>query len=115
MEEKLLNIEEVARYLNLSEKTVKQLVEKGDLPAYKIGGVILRFKREQIENYRKRRSSNLMAEKALSQERSTKVNFMPEDANKQRLWAGRNDLSKPSKISYTFLERLEDFLYYNDF
>ena len=39
MHEKLLNIKEVAESLGLSEEEVKDLVSKGEIPAYKIGGV----------------------------------------------------------------------------
>ncbi len=85
MEEKLLNIGEVAVYLNMSEEAVRELVQKGDLPAYKIGGALLRFKKEQIEGFR----------------RGVKpVRIKPMEA------AG---------VKYTFWEALEDFLYYNDF
>ena len=69
MNDRLLNIGEVAHYLDLPEKAVKELVEKGDLPAYKIGGVLLRFKREQVEEFRKRLDSAVMVKKALSQDR----------------------------------------------
>lgn len=53
-EEKLLTIREVSLFLNISEKEVIELAEKEILPAYKIGGVYLRFKRHQIEDYKKR-------------------------------------------------------------
>ena len=88
MSEKLLTIEEVARYLGLSEKAVKELVESGKLPAYRIGGSFLRFKREQLEVYRRRHPERKEPEKPAAAVRGTK---------------------------YTFWERLEDFLYYNDF
>lgn len=115
MEEKLLNIAEVARYLNLSEKAVKELVEQGDLPAYKIGGDLLRFKREQVENYRKIRESSAFATKTLSQAKEADSKFKTIDADKERLWIGRSNALGPGKVKYTFLEWLEDFLYYNDF
>ena len=53
-EEKLLTIREVSLYLGISEKDVIELSENGTIPAYKIGGVYLRFKREQIQGYVKR-------------------------------------------------------------
>jgi len=112
MEEKLLTIEEVARYLNMSEEAVKELVEKGNLPAYKIGGIILRFKKEQVEDYFKKHNSTMVAEEAFPQNKSVKSDYV----NRQRLRISHRDVSKPSEISiYTFFERLEDFLYYNDF
>ena len=53
-EEKLLTIREVSLFLGISEKEVIDLAESQALPAYKIGGVYLRFKRQQIEEYRKK-------------------------------------------------------------
>ena len=53
-DEKLLTIREVSILLGISEKEVIELSENGIIPAYKIGGVYLRFKRQQIEDYRKK-------------------------------------------------------------
>jgi excisionase family DNA binding protein len=52
-EEKLLTIREVSLFLGISEKEVVDLAENGRIPAYKVGGVYLRFKRGQIEEFRK--------------------------------------------------------------
>ena len=54
MSEKLLTIREVASFLALTEKQVIDLAEDGTIPAYKVGGVYLRFKREQVDEYRKK-------------------------------------------------------------
>ncbi len=53
MSEKLLTIREVSSMLGLSEKEVIDLAEEGKIPAYKVGGIYLRFKREQVDEYRK--------------------------------------------------------------
>lgn len=53
MAEKLLTIREVAALLGLTEKEVIDLAENSSIPAYKVGGVYLRFKREQVEEYKK--------------------------------------------------------------
>jgi excisionase family DNA binding protein len=53
IEEKLLTVREVSHILNLSEKNVLDLAEDGTIPAYKVGGTYLRFKRAQVEEYRK--------------------------------------------------------------
>ncbi|MFH1128785.1 MAG: helix-turn-helix domain-containing protein [Candidatus Omnitrophota bacterium] len=82
-EEKLLNIRDVAAILGISEKEVIDLAETGQIPAYKIGGVYLRFKRQQIEEYRKRLGLTLK----------------------------RNLTSH----NYLFKDKLNDFLYFNDF
>ena len=52
-EEKLLTIRDVSLMLSISEKEVIDLAESGKMPAYKVGGVYLRFKREQIEEFKK--------------------------------------------------------------
>lgn len=49
MSEKLLTIREVSHLLGISEKEVIELSEKGEIPAYKVGGVYLRFKKDQLE------------------------------------------------------------------
>ncbi|MCX5713656.1 MAG: helix-turn-helix domain-containing protein [Candidatus Omnitrophica bacterium] len=53
-EEKLLTIREVSGLLGISEKDVMNLADSGAIPAYKIGGVYLRFKRQEIEAHRKK-------------------------------------------------------------
>ncbi len=50
-DEKLLTVRDVASILGISEKEVLDLAESGKIPAYKVGGVYLRFKREQVENF----------------------------------------------------------------
>jgi len=52
MTSKLLTIREVASYFNITEKEVIDLAESGDIPAYKVGGVFLRFKKEQLDHIR---------------------------------------------------------------
>ncbi len=53
MAEKLLTIREVAQKLGITEREVMELAESGNLPAYKVGGVYLRFKQEQVDEYMK--------------------------------------------------------------
>lgn len=54
MAEKLLTVREVAHSLHLTEQEVINLTEKGDIPAYRIGGVYLRYKKEQIAELKKK-------------------------------------------------------------
>lgn len=54
-EEKLLTVREVASFLGATEKDVLDFAENGSLPAYKVGGVYLRFKLEQVEEFKKKR------------------------------------------------------------
>ncbi|MFH0918490.1 MAG: helix-turn-helix domain-containing protein [Candidatus Omnitrophota bacterium] len=52
-EEKMLTVRDVATILGISEKDVLDLTEKGSLPGYKVGGVYLRFKHDQVQQYKK--------------------------------------------------------------
>ena len=53
IEEKMLTVRDVASLLGVSEKDVLDLAESGAIPGYKVGGVYLRFKKEQVEQYKK--------------------------------------------------------------
>ena len=87
-EEKLLTIRDVALILGISEREVVDLAEKGKIPAYKVAGVYLRFKREQIEEF----------QKSLKQIRRPTI--IPE---------------KVSSEKTPFRDRVSDFFYFNDF
>lgn len=114
MPEKLLSIKEVAEHLNISEEEVKRLVDIGEIPAYKIGGSFLRFRREQIE--------------AIKSEVSSFEKITPEHAKEVLDAKGRpthpyTELEKDIKrktpqtrqYDYTAGERVRDFFYFNDF
>ncbi len=55
--EKLLTVREVSMLIGISEKEVLDLAETGLLPAYKVGGVYIRFKQNQVESYRLKNKS----------------------------------------------------------
>jgi excisionase family DNA binding protein len=55
-EEKMLTVRDVSIILGVSEKDVLDLTENGTIPGYKVGGVYLRFKKEQVEQYKKSQS-----------------------------------------------------------
>ncbi|MEN6399451.1 MAG: PTS sugar transporter subunit IIA [Rectinema sp.] len=58
MDDDILTIEEVARYLRVSERTVYDWAQKGEIPAGKIG-TVWRFKKSEIERWvNERLSSN---------------------------------------------------------
>jgi PTS system nitrogen regulatory IIA component len=50
MEDDILTIEEVAKYIKISERTVYEWAQKGDIPAGKLGNV-WRFKKTEIEQW----------------------------------------------------------------
>ncbi|MDR2795755.1 MAG: PTS sugar transporter subunit IIA [Spirochaetaceae bacterium] len=76
MMEDILTIEEVAKYLRVSERTVYDWAQKGEIPAGKIG-TIWRFKKESIERWVNER---LAASKKRPQPPAVKVEavVMPE-------------------------------------
>ncbi|MDD5130291.1 MAG: helix-turn-helix domain-containing protein [Candidatus Omnitrophica bacterium] len=55
-EEKMLTVRDVSIMLGVSEKDVLDLTENGTIPGYKVAGVYLRFKKEQVEQYKKKQS-----------------------------------------------------------
>ena len=61
-EEKMLTVRDVSIILGVSEKDVLDLTENGTIPGYKVGGVYLRFKKEQVEQYKN--SQGLLEPKA---------------------------------------------------
>lgn len=89
MEERLLTAKEASQILNISEDKVKELAEKGQIPAYKIGGIYLRFKREQIERLKDRF-------------------ILPPKVEPKKISLNLED-------NYTFFQKVKDFFYFYDF
>ena len=50
MQDDILTIEEVAKYLRVSERTVYDWAQKGEIPAGKIG-TVWRFRKQEVENW----------------------------------------------------------------
>ncbi len=114
MSEKLLSIKEVADHLKVSEEEVKRLVDIGEIPAYKIGGTFLRFRREQIAAIK-----NEIEE--------------VEEMNPGHAGPVLDNLGKPThhltdleveikakepaarQYDYTLVEKVRDFVYFYDF
>ena len=57
MEDDILTIEEVAKYLRVSERTVYDWAQKGEVPSGKIG-TVWRFKKSEIEHWVNERLSS---------------------------------------------------------
>lgn len=87
MSEKLMSTEEVCKYLDILEEDLRKLVDKGEIPAYRLGGIILRFRKDQIDEIKARGVPKL------------------NDLQQETLAAKENSR----------LERVIDFLYFNDF
>ncbi len=87
----LITIRDVSIMLGITEKEVVDLAESGAIPAYKIAGVYLRFKREQIEEFKK--------------------SFKPSAGLSRK---GRPSFGFSSR-DYPLKDRVSDFFYFNDF
>jgi len=53
MTERFLTVRDVSSILGISEKEVMDLVDNKRLEAYRVGGVYIRFKQEQIAEFKK--------------------------------------------------------------
>ena len=115
MDEKLLTVSEVSRYLNISEDEVGRLVERGELSAYKIGGSILRFKQEHVERYRKGQAPPSGPGEDIRGGRGVKSDALSIGERAHMFIERKSPLKPVGTVQYRFMERLEDFLYYNDF
>jgi len=56
---KLLTIREVSEELGITEQQVIDLAETGKIPAYKLGGLYLRFRSEHIQELKRKLSKTL--------------------------------------------------------
>ncbi len=50
MTERTLTIKEIAKYLNVTERTIYNLLDRGELPGFKVGAS-WRFKKEDIDKW----------------------------------------------------------------
>lgn len=114
MPEKLLTIAEVAEILKVSEDEVKRLVDIGEIPAYRIGGSFLRFRKEQLDAIRSEidEVEETLPVKAAPVADKGKSSAHPyTDLEKQI--KRREPITR--QYDYTFSERVRDFFYFNDF
>lgn len=92
-EEKLLSLKAAADYLNITESRLKELADHGIIPAYRVAGIYIRFKKSQLEQFKDKISK---IQTQYTQYQKTRSNF---DDN----------------IRYTPGERLKDFWHFYDF
>jgi excisionase family DNA binding protein len=85
-EDKFLTVREVAIILGISEREVMDLAENGKIPAYKVGGVYVRFKQHQIEAFKKAKPA--------------------QQHHKHKTESSQNSPAQ---------DKLSDFFYFNDF
>lgn len=97
MPEHLINTEEAASLLGITTEELVSLVKKGDIPAYKIGGQFLRFRKEQIEA-------------VTSEIESTFTSELPKPAPMKPIKSAQ----EATRIQ-SFVDGFLDFFYFNDF
>lgn len=93
--DRLLNLNEAAEFLEITEDNLRKLAENGKIPAYKVGGIFLRFKLEQLE--------------ALKSEVKEKWNNLSQALEEKKV------MSKDETGKITFIERLKEFWHFYDF
>ena len=59
MMKKFLTLEEAADYLGLPETELQKLAERSKVPTYKIGGIYIRFRVDDLNVYRRRSPKRL--------------------------------------------------------
>ena len=114
MPEHLLSIKEVAAYLGVSEDEVKRLVDMGEMPAYKIGDSFLRFRKEQVDAIKSEISD---VEKADPARVDIKLDLKGHPTHPFTELEKDVKRREPAvrQYDYTFVEKIQDFIYYNDF
>ena len=114
MPEHLLNIKEVAAYLGVSEEEVKRLVDIGEMPAYKIGDSFLRFRKEQMDAVKSEISDVEKADPG-----RVKVKLDSKGHPTHPFTELERDVKRREpavrQYDYTFAEKIQDFIHYNDF
>lgn len=96
----MLTLRELSEYLEISEEKIISLVDERVITAYKIGGELLRFRREQIDAIRSEIDSRV----------KDKDRIVVSEARKSA-----KERVKGAAGEETFNDRLSDFLYFNDF
>lgn len=99
MSEKLLTLRELSEYLRAPEDQLARLVDEKIIPAYRIGGELLRFRKEQIDAMR----SEL--DVRIKDKATGKPISLTKNPSKKEGYHRENNL----------LDSVLDFFYFNDF
>jgi len=92
-EEKLLSLKAAAEYLGVTEKRLKELSNHGVVPAYRVAGLYLRFRKNQLEKLKGKITDIQNQYSEYQQARS----------------------SFARDVTYTAKDRLRDFWHFYDF
>jgi len=104
MPEKLMTLKELSDYLNIPEEDVWNLVGSGVIPAYKIGGSFLRFRKEQIDAIKN--------EITLKTVQTSTTSDIPQRAARK---AGYKESVDSVNSVDSIGDKIIDFFYFNDF
>jgi len=104
MASKLMTLEELSNYLDIREERIIALVDQNVILAYRIGGELLRFRKEQIDAMRSEIETRLKDSDRKSSSDS------PKKEERVKLKA----LSK-SDGTDSFEDKAKDFFYFNGF
>ena len=102
MPEKLLTVQELAGYLEIAESKVIELVDKKVISGYRIGGELLRFRKDQIDAIRREIDSYIVA--------ADRTHDRAPEERKEKL-----SVYSKTGVSDSFPDRVSDFFYFNDF
>ncbi|MDP8298926.1 MAG: helix-turn-helix domain-containing protein [Candidatus Tantalella remota] len=103
MPEKLLTVAELAEYLGVKEEKIHEFVDNKAISAYRIGGELLRFRKEQIDAMRAELDSRITDEDRVVVSEARKM------VKERHQGAGT---SAPAN---SFSDKIADFLHFNDF
>ncbi|MFH1665880.1 MAG: helix-turn-helix domain-containing protein [Candidatus Omnitrophota bacterium] len=103
MHKKLLTLEELSGYLGIKEKKVVSLIEEGVISAYKIGGELIRFQKDQIDAIRAEIDSRV-TEKDLITVRADRGKAF----RRIHIFPGTGEREAAG-------DKISDFFYFNDF
>lgn len=102
MPEKLLTLRELSEHLLVKEDKITELVDQGVISAYKIGGELLRFRKDQIA--------------AVRAEIDTRINEADRIPDRDETGRKRKKISLAKRnTNVTLREKIADFFYFNDF
>lgn len=109
MPEKLLTLKELALHLEIDEVEIRRLADIGVIPAYRVGGSFLRFRKEQVDAIKDEivRKSGKISTLPFS----SKQEIPKDDKSK----AFRGDRTTLKKAPESMGDKVCDFFYFNDF
>ncbi len=107
----MISIDEARAILDISAREIEDLVARGELPAYKIGEEVLRFRKDQVSDLKAswRIKRNLFPARA-----GVRWNAPPGPGDHARS-AFPAHLADRDALEDSAAERMRDFWYFNDF